>query len=324
MKGANKIVTYIAKSFSVHGILIGLKMKRVAFFSIWILLTVVVSTLSIFEVATAPAIGSFCDTYMQDVGQLSLIDFLTRPEVLGVILAVISLLGGGAAWFMRRRRRVRVRTLLDEVDEVYSRFKMNSRRCEAELYRLKDVTLEKVKTGEIEESSYEIIKERIDEYLHEIQERIVDERLGGFPGKLRDELHDMIKKGEISEKEYKTLGTLIERTEELKDSDKAQLRELLEKWKKDYLKKETLERPIERTAELKEREKAKLTEQQRLVYELGVEKPIHTAALRGDVEQVKAFLKKDPGVVNAQDWTGQTPLLRATMLGWLDVRARAA
>ena len=65
---------------------------------------------------------------------------------------------------------------------------MNSRRCEAELYRLKDVTFEMLKSGKIDESSYDVIKERIDEYLNEVREQIVDERLGGFPRKLKDSL----------------------------------------------------------------------------------------------------------------------------------------
>lgn len=98
------------------------------------------------------------------------IEDLARPEILGLIIAVLSVLGGGVAWLLRRRRRVRTRNLIDEVDDIYSRFKMNSRRCEVELFKLKDMALENVKTGKIDESHYDIVKQRIDEYIHEIRE----------------------------------------------------------------------------------------------------------------------------------------------------------
>jgi hypothetical protein len=102
----------------------------------------------------------------------SIIDFLLRPDVLGVLLAVVSLTGGGFAWFMGKRKRGRVKTFLDEIDGVYSRFKMNSRRCEAELLRLRERSLDMLKRGKIDESNYGLLKERIDEYLREIREEI--------------------------------------------------------------------------------------------------------------------------------------------------------
>ena len=166
----------------------------------------------------------------------NLIDYFTQPDYLALILGVVSLSGGSIAWYIRRTKNKRARNILDEIDQVYSRFKMNSRRCEAELYRLKDVTFDMLKTGKIDESIYDVIKGRIDEYLNEIREQIIDERLGGFPSKLKDNLLDMIKKNEISEKEYETLSKLIEGTSELKESEKIQLKELMENWKKDNLK----------------------------------------------------------------------------------------
>lgn len=187
-----------------------------------------------YEGDTSPSV-SFT---VNEQGQASPIDYLTRPDVIGVTIAVISSICGGVAWLAARMRKRELRKLLEELIKIYSKFKMNSRRCEVELYRLRDVALEKLKAGKINESSYAVIKERIDEYLHEIRSRIIDERLGGFPSKLRDELHAMIKKGEISKKEYETLEKLIDRTTELKESDKLQLRKVLEKWKKDYLKKQ--------------------------------------------------------------------------------------
>jgi len=231
---------------------------------------------------------------------------LISPEILGLIIAVISLLGGGIAWYMTRRRKGRARTLLDEVDEVYTRFKLNSRRCEAELYRIKDITLEKLKMGKIDESSYGIIKERVDEYLHEIRERIINERLGSFPSKLKDELQRMIKAGETSKEDFNAIEKLLDRTTDLRESDKTELRELLEKWKKEYLKEERKESapPSNKLADT-----------------------ISTAASFGDVEHVKTLLKEDPRLVNSQVTVqtnigpsgGWTPLHNAASNGRAEV-----
>ncbi len=110
---------------------------------------------------------------------VSISDFLLRPDVLGVLLAVISMAGGGLAWFMGHRKRGRVKVLLDEIDNIYSSFKMNARRCEAELLSLREKSLGMLKRGKIDESNYGLLKERIDEYLQEVKEQI--EREGSKP-----------------------------------------------------------------------------------------------------------------------------------------------
>jgi len=116
-------------------------------------------------------------TVVEPVGSIS--DFLLRPDVLGVLLAVVSLAGGGFAWFMGHRKRGRVKTFLDEIDNIYSSFKMNARRCEAELLSLREKSLDMLKRGKIDESNYGLLKERIDEYLQEIRKQI--EREGSKP-----------------------------------------------------------------------------------------------------------------------------------------------
>jgi len=110
----------------------------------------------------------------------SIFDFLLRSkDVLGLLLAIVSLVGGGFAWFRGRRKKERVKTLLDEIDNIYSSFKMNARRCEAELLSLREKSLDMLKQGKIDESNYGLLKERIDEYLQEIREQI--EREGSKP-----------------------------------------------------------------------------------------------------------------------------------------------
>jgi hypothetical protein len=154
----------------------------------------------------------------------------TNWEAIGVILIVV---GGATGWFLSRRKRGRVKKLIDDIDTVYSSFKMKSRRCEAELYRLKDMILDEFKNGRIDDNSYAILDKRIEDYLREVREQIVNERFGGIPGQLRDSLKTMMEDGEISEKDYTTLQRLLKDASGVKEKDKEELRELFETWKKE-------------------------------------------------------------------------------------------
>lgn len=67
--------------------------------------------------------------------------------------------------------------LMDEIDGVYSRFKMNARRCEAELHRLRDELLDEFKQDMINEENYNTLDKRIEDYLKEVKEQIEREKL---------------------------------------------------------------------------------------------------------------------------------------------------
>jgi hypothetical protein len=53
---------------------------------------------------------------------------------------------------------------------------MNSRECEAELYRVKGEIIEEFKNKKIEPSYYNFLEERIKEYMDEIKEQINKEK----------------------------------------------------------------------------------------------------------------------------------------------------
>ena len=55
-----------------------------------------------------------------------------------------------------------------EIDDVYSRFKTDLKKCEEELYRLRNTVLEGLTQGKISEENYEIIDRRLDKYMSEI------------------------------------------------------------------------------------------------------------------------------------------------------------
>jgi len=73
---------------------------------------------------------------------------------------------------VRRRGRILFNKLLEEVDDVYGRFKMNARRCEAELLRLKGDVLAGFKEGVIEEDKFHTLDARIDAYIRDVRKEI--------------------------------------------------------------------------------------------------------------------------------------------------------
>jgi len=89
--------------------------------------------------------------------------------IVGFVALPIALIGIG--WFRNRRKRLFIRTLLNEIDEVYSRFKTNPHRCEEELCRLRDKNFEVVVDGKIAQESYDIMDKRIEKYLEELRKQ---------------------------------------------------------------------------------------------------------------------------------------------------------
>ena len=84
---------------------------------------------------------------------------------------------GVGSWFYRkrtqsRRSRILIYKFMDEIDEVFSRYKMNAVRCESELLRLKSDVLDEFKGGVIDENNFETLDKRIDFYLKEIRDEL--------------------------------------------------------------------------------------------------------------------------------------------------------
>jgi len=97
-----------------------------------------------------------------------------------LVAGIVSIGGAGlglAGWLARtrsakRRGRILFRKLLEEVDDAYGSFKMNSRRCEGELLRLKAEVLAGFKEGVIEEGDFHTLDARIDTYIREVRSEI--------------------------------------------------------------------------------------------------------------------------------------------------------
>ena len=61
---------------------------------------------------------------------------------------------------------------LGEIDETYTRFKMNARQCEGELLRIKEQIMQEFRAELIDPEAYSILDKRLDDYLSEIREEI--------------------------------------------------------------------------------------------------------------------------------------------------------
>jgi hypothetical protein len=125
---------------------------------------------------------------------------------------------------------------MSEIDDTYSSFKMNSRRCEAELYRLKDSISNELKKGKIDEGAYAVLEKRIEDYMREIREQILKEQFGNLPSSMKTELYSMIENAQISEEEYKKFKALLGKAGGIEEEEKKELGDMVKKWMEDYRK----------------------------------------------------------------------------------------
>jgi hypothetical protein len=108
---------------------------------------------------------------------------LVRTDVISAILGLlgtvvtVGLVGG--AWFRSRKRRDIVKAFLAEIDDVYSRLRTDPKKCEEELYTLRNTILEGLTEGKMTEDNYAILDNRIDKYVNELAEKQEDKRISG-------------------------------------------------------------------------------------------------------------------------------------------------
>jgi len=104
---------------------------------------------------------------------LSIEEIATLISIGGTIVGVAGYIARTLS--AKRRRKILFKNLMDEIDEIYSRFKMNARRCEAELYKLRDQILDAFKEGTLDEDNYKVLSKRLEEYMKEIKGQIESE-----------------------------------------------------------------------------------------------------------------------------------------------------
>jgi hypothetical protein len=123
-------------------------------------------------------IGNWVGSLFGNVG-----NFLSSLSI-QTIMYIVSIGGGTIAIYSfiigskreKRRQEVLFESFRERIDEVYKRFKMNSRECEAELIKLKGEIIVEFKDKKIEPSYYDFLEKRIKEYMDEIKEQINKEK----------------------------------------------------------------------------------------------------------------------------------------------------
>ena len=92
-------------------------------------------------------------------------------ETIAIVVSICSGLAAVMGFSVSSHKKKRaISKYMEEIDATFSEYKWKSKRCEAELYRLRDLLEERLKKGKIDESLYELLTKRIDKYLREIQE----------------------------------------------------------------------------------------------------------------------------------------------------------
>jgi hypothetical protein len=155
------------------------------------------------------------------------------PEVIIGIVALIAMGTGSAIgiWH-RKKKRGRFTELLTQVDDVYSSYKTNPRKCERELEKIKSTANEDLKSGAIDESNYSLIKDRAEELKREIRSETLHTKMGDIPQEMELKIKDMLIDGKISRKEYKKFMTIL-KSADMTSSDKKEMKKLVDSWMKD-------------------------------------------------------------------------------------------
>ena len=98
-------------------------------------------------------------------------------ELIAGFISIGAAILGIVGWMTRtrstrRKSRILFKKMMEEIDDVYTHFKMNARRCEAELLRIKGDIIAGFKEGLIEEEGFHTLDARIDEYIKEVRKEI--------------------------------------------------------------------------------------------------------------------------------------------------------
>ena len=162
-------------------------------------------------------------------------------ETIAVMITIGGAVIGTMGWMTRtrreqRRRKIMFNEFIQGIDDVYTRYKMNARQCEAELYKLKDQIIETFSKGIIDETNYKFLDKRIEEYIEEIRKELDNKRLENLQDKLRNELQRMKDTDEVNEQSFQRLERLIEAETGLIDVERIELKNLIEKWRREFLK----------------------------------------------------------------------------------------
>jgi len=92
-------------------------------------------------------------------------------QILALIISLFGVILAVSGFSMANsKKKKHISKFMNDIDDAFNSYKWKSKRCEAELYRLHDMIEDKLKDGQLDESSYQLLSSRIEKYLKEIHE----------------------------------------------------------------------------------------------------------------------------------------------------------
>jgi hypothetical protein len=161
-------------------------------------------------------------------------------DLLASVFAVLVTVLGGTIGVARWARNSRIRSTvgkrtfqeyLERMDDVYTQYEMNSRQCEAELYKLRSKVLDDFKQGVVDERKFNVLDKRIDEYVLEIRAELVHTRLREG---LEEDFQRMKDEGNLGDGGFDALVQMIESAPGLAEEDRKELGELVAGWRAEH------------------------------------------------------------------------------------------
>jgi hypothetical protein len=104
------------------------------------------------------------------VSQFSLYTLYISIAMVGSAIGIISFTRN----YQKERtiHKIVIADFMEKIESVYTNFKMNSRDCEVELYKVKGDIIKDFKEGKMDSNSYTILEKKIEDYLVEIKKQI--------------------------------------------------------------------------------------------------------------------------------------------------------
>jgi hypothetical protein len=157
-------------------------------------------------------------------------EWLTNAEVVVGIIGLVAI-GAGSAYgvYRRKKKHGRFSELLTQLDEIYVSYKLNPKRCELELEKIKGTINEDLKKSTIDDNNYSILKGRIDEILSEIRSESLRSEVAELPKDIELKIKDMLIDGEITREEYDKILPIIKGSSMTSD-DKEKVKKMVESY----------------------------------------------------------------------------------------------
>jgi hypothetical protein len=93
------------------------------------------------------------------------VDWNTLEPIITAVTILVSVFVFLFGFLSIRKKRGRLRQYLENVDEIFNKYKDNQQRCQQELITLRETLRKEVRDGKLDESHYLILDKKLDDYL---------------------------------------------------------------------------------------------------------------------------------------------------------------